>query len=108
MNKFKVGNRVKVVKMHPGNDHCSWVDPMNKFIGEAVTVKEVPFENVVILKEDSMNYWYFPVESLELIQGKFIDGIEVSESEFNFRTGAPVYLTIEEISEKLGYSVLLK
>ena len=72
-NKFKVGQRVRVVKKIsswrlPGNASTTWVDDMDKTIGKTYKIKsikrEVGYE--LCTKKDTYyehNYWY-PMESL--------------------------------------------
>ena len=70
--KFKVGDKVKVVKK--GDVSLSlWVKDMNKFIGKEATVTRITeYENCYL----NISSYIFPSESLELVPPITIDDIK--------------------------------
>lgn len=70
--KFKVGQKVKVVKFIDCWDGMSWVSGMNNTIGKVYKIKRVDFSSGYQLWTDyelGDNYWY-PEESLASLVGE--------------------------------------
>ncbi len=70
--KFKVGDKVKVVRKYVA-DNCGWVSSMDKSIGKEFTIGRItPLGNY----EFEETCWSFPPESLELVPPITIDEIK--------------------------------
>lgn len=75
--KFKVGDKVRVVKRYE-KDGCGWVRDMDRFIGKEFTVERItPLGNY----EFEETCWSFPAESLELVPPITIDEIKIAVAE---------------------------
>ncbi len=109
MHEFKAGDRVRVVKKFTSNPYSSWVPEMDEAIGHEYVLSSVDKTTVyfkeLILHDTSRTYWSFPMECIELVDPKYIDGVEVSFEEFIKRTAAPIKMTPKEIYENFGVIV---
>ncbi len=70
--KFKVGDKVKVVRKYVA-DNCGWVSSMDKCIGKEFTVERITHLGNYEFEETC---WTFPPESLELVPPITIDEIK--------------------------------
>jgi len=70
--KFKVGDKVKVVKKVVA-DNCGWVSSMDKCIGKEFTIARITGLGNCEFEETC---WSFPPESLELVPPITIDEIK--------------------------------
>ena len=70
--KFKVGDKVRVVKKYE-KDGCGWVRDMDRFIGKEFTVERITGLGNYEFEETC---WSFPPESLELVTPITIDEIK--------------------------------
>jgi hypothetical protein len=110
MLKVEVGDRVKVVRRVDRQDGWSdrgyiWIDSMDKFIGNEYIVEMVVPSGIKFGDGTSA---VFPTDAIELIEQKYIDGVNVSIEEFDRRTAEPVKvkeISVDEISKLLGYEV---
>lgn len=64
MNKFKVGDKVKVLN----NENYPQYEEMNKMVGKVCEIKEIIGEYCVIWQPDKKNTWIFREYLLELAQ----------------------------------------
>ena len=78
MNKFEVGDKVKVVRLDVNNR--IYIPALSKHLGNMGTIKFKEVDNEVAVTFDNGQFWYFNTDWLELVEkhkpeywsGKFI------------------------------------
>jgi hypothetical protein len=66
MKTFQVGDKVIVMKAMP--EHANWVKSMDAWVGKVGVIRtDSESGTVSVYRKEVDNWWYFPIECLELV-----------------------------------------